>query len=318
MSKVFRDVAGPCLTPAGSVVCIGAFDGVHRGHQALLDAVRVRADALGVEAVAISFEPLPRQYFQGRDAVARLSSPRQKLAGLLRRADRAGLLRFDERLAATEPEAFVAAVLAGRLAAREVWVGAEFRFGRGRRGDFALLSALGEAHGFSTHAIEPVLAGGQRISSTRVRALLAAGDFDGAETLLGRPYAMQGRVVHGNRLGHELGYPTANLRIPFGRAPVQGIFAARVEVAGLRHWPSVASLGTRPTVNGTEPLLEAHLFDYDGDLYGRLLTLEFVAKLRDEARFDSLPALVEQIHRDAAQARAILSRGPDLEEALTA
>jgi riboflavin kinase/FMN adenylyltransferase len=318
MSKVFRDVAGPCLTPPGSVVCIGAFDGLHRGHQALLDATRARADALGLEAVAVSFEPLPRQHFQGRDVVARLASPRQKLEVLLVHVDRVGLLRFGEALAAMEPEAFVDSVLVQRLVAREVWVGAEFRFGRGRRGDVALLAELGRTRGYAVRTLDAVVAGGERISSTRIRALLAASDFDGAKRLLGRRFAVQGHVVRGNRLGHQLGYPTANLRIAYGRAPVQGIFAARVEVAGLRHWPSVASLGTRPTVNGTEPLLEAHLFDYDGDLYGRLLTLEFVAKLRDEARFDSLPALVEQIHRDAAQARAILSRGPDLEEALTA
>ncbi len=317
MKRLFRDADGPCLSARGSVVCIGAFDGVHRGHQALLARVRARAESLGLDAAVVTFEPLPRQYFQGHDKVSRLASPRQKMNALLRRVDRVGVLRFGARMAATEPEEFVESVLVRRLAAREVWVGPGFRFGKARRGDIALLAELGRRHGFAAHEVEPVAAEGERISSSRIRVVLGEGEFDLAAVLLGRRYEMGGHVVYGRQLGRKLGYPTANFRIPDGRAPVQGIFAVRVTGAGLIAWPSVASLGTRPTVNGVEPLLEAHLFDFDDDLYGRRMSVEFLAKLRDEERFPSLEAMVAQIQRDAAQARAFLSRGPSLEEALT-
>lgn len=316
MTRLFRDTDGPCLAPHGSVVCIGAFDGIHRGHEALLARVRDRARALGLAAVALSFEPLPRQHFIGRAAVARLSRPAERLARLARYVDLVGMLRFNERLAATEAGDFVRRVLCARLAAREVWIGPGFRFGHARRGDIALLRALGASHGFAVHEVEPVFVRGERASATRVRELLAADDFDAASEVLGRPYAMSGRVVHGQKLGRQLGYPTANLTLRWGRAPVHGIFAVRVEGAGLKRWPAVASLGTRPTVAGVEPLLEVHLFDFEGDLYGRRLEVEFVAKIRDEAKFDSLGALVDQMHRDAADARAALRRHVSLEEAL--
>jgi riboflavin kinase/FMN adenylyltransferase len=317
MKRFFRDADGACLAPQGSVVCIGAFDGVHRGHAALLAHARRRAQARRLPLVVVSFEPLPRQHFQGRDAVPRLTSPRQRLALLLRRCDAVGLLRFGRDMVQTRAEDFARRVLVGRLAAREVWVGPGFRFGHERRGDLAMLQSIGAASGFGAGAIEAQAADGARISSSRIRHALAGGDFDGAAALLGRRFAMEGHVVRGQQLGRRLGYPTANLKIHWGRAPVHGIFAVRVHGAGLAHWPSVASLGTRPTVAGVEPLLEAHLFDFDGDLYGRLLSVEFVAKLRDELRFDGLEPLVQQMHRDAAQARDILARGPNLEQALT-
>lgn len=316
MTRLFRDTDGPCLAPHGSVVCIGAFDGIHRGHAALLAQVRERADAAGLAAVALSFEPLPRQHFLGRAGVARLSRPAERYTHLAAYVDLVGLLRFGDRLATTGAEDFVRRVLVARLAAREVRVGPGFRFGHARRGDLAMLRGLGEVHGFSVHEIEPVSAQGERVSATRVRDLLAAGDFGAAAALLGRRYTMSGRVVHGRKLGRQLGYPTANLPLRWGRAPLHGIFAVRVSGAGLAHWPSVASLGTRPTVAGVEPLLEVHLFDFDGDLYGQRLEVEFVARIRDEARFDSLDALTVQMHRDAADARAALRRPVSLEEAL--
>jgi len=317
MGTIFRDADGACLAPHGSIVCIGAFDGVHRGHQALLAHARRRATARALTLVVLSFEPLPRQYFQGHDAVPRLSSPRQRMRLLAAHAELVGILRFGSRLAHTRAEDFVRQVLVARLAAREVWVGPGFRFGHERRGDLDLLRTLGALYGFSADAIEAQHDDGARISSSRIRAALGDGEFAPAARMLGRPFTMEGHVVRGRQLGRKLGYPTANLRIPYGRAPISGIFAVRVHGAGMQHWPAVASLGTRPTVNGVEPLLEAHLFDFDGDLYGRMLQVEFVAKLRDELRFDGLPALVEQMHRDAAQAREILARGPNLEEALT-
>ncbi|HET7844980.1 MAG TPA: bifunctional riboflavin kinase/FAD synthetase [Xanthomonadales bacterium] len=306
MKRLFRDAQGSVLAPRGSVVAIGAFDGIHRGHQHLLARVRDRAAALALDSAAVSFEPLPRQYFQGRDGVTRLASPRQRIREMLSRVDRLGLLRFDKRLAETEAEAFVADVLVERLRTKEVWVGPGFRFGRGRRGDIAMLQALGALHGFVANEVESIESEGARISATRIRAALLESRFAEAETLLGRPFTMGGHVVRGAQLGRKLGYPTANLRIPYGRAPVHGIFAVRVNGPGLDGWPAVASLGTRPTVAGTEPLLEAHLFDFDGDLYGRLLSLEFVAKLRDERHFASLDALVAQMDEDSRAARAAL------------
>jgi riboflavin kinase / FMN adenylyltransferase len=306
MTRLFRDAQGSVLAPRGSVVAIGAFDGIHRGHQQLLARVRDRAAALSLDSAVVSFEPLPRQFFQGRDGVTRLTSPRQRIAEVLSHVDRLGLLRFDKRLAETEAEAFVADVLVGRLRTKEVWVGPGFRFGRGRRGDIALLQQLGRRHDFAANEIESVESDGARISATRIRAALAESRFGEAAAMLGRPFAMGGRVVRGAQLGRKLGFPTANLRIPYGRAPVHGIFAVRVHGAGLVSWPGVASLGTRPTVAGTEPLLEAHLFDFDGDLYGRLLSIEFVAKLRDERHFASLDALVAQMAEDANAARAVL------------
>lgn len=309
MSRLFRDVGGQRLGSRGSVACIGAFDGLHLGHRALIGQVRERARALDADAVVVSFEPLPREFFAPPgEAPARLLWPRHKLCMLAEAGvDRVGLLRFNAALAAMPAEDFVQRLLVERLGAREVWVGEEFRFGRGRRGDVPMLQALGREAGFTAHSLEHVEAHGERVSSSRIRAHLAAGELDAAAHLLGRPYSMGGRVLYGRQLGRKLGYPTANLGLRGRRPALGGIFAALVHGVGAAPWPSVASLGTRPTVNGVEPLLEAHLFDFDGDLYGRLIEVEFVAKLRDEERFDDLPALVAQMHNDAAAARAVLA-----------
>ncbi len=311
MTHLFRDVEGDCLSPHGSVVCIGAFDGLHLGHRALVDRAVARAHDLGVESVALSFEPLPREFFAGDSKPARLSLPRAKFEDLRARGvDRVGLLRFDARMAAMSAQDFIDRVVVQRLRAQEVWVGPGFRFGNRRAGDLALLRASGEQHGFVANDIDPVAIDGERISSSNIRALLAAGDLEPAARLLGRPYAIAGTVVRGNQLGRTLGYPTANIRLAGKLPAVGGIFATRVYADGLYAWPSVSSLGTRPTVHGTERLLEAHLFDFDGDLYGKRIEVEFVARLRDELRFDGLDALTEQMHRDAEQARSILGMQP--------
>jgi riboflavin kinase/FMN adenylyltransferase len=304
MTELFRDVAGNALCPQGSVVCIGAFDGLHLGHQALVGRAAARARELGVPAVAVTFEPLPREFFAPEVPPPRLSLPRAKFEGLAALAmDKVGLLRFDAKLAALTAEQFIETVLVRRLSAREVWAGDDFRFGKGRGGDIALLQAAGQVHGFTTCGIEPVLVDGERVSSSRLRLLLAAGDLDAAARALGRRYSLSGKVVRGKQLGRKLGYPTANLRLGGKRPALGGIFACRVHGAMPAPWPGVASLGTRPTVYGTEPLLEAHLFDFDGDLYGQRIEVEFVAKLRDEEKFDDLPALVRQMDTDAQQAR---------------
>ena len=310
MNRLFRDVDGGLLCPRGSVVCIGAFDGLHLGHRALVQHARARAQALGLPAVALSFEPLPREFFARDNPPPRLTLPRDRIEGLLALGvDTLGLLRFDAALAAMPAQEFVRRVLAGRLGAREVWIGPEFRFGNRRGGDLAVLQAMGRELGFEAGEIQAVHVHGERVSSTRIREALRGGEFAHAATLLGRPYAIGGRVVRGRQLGRTLGFPTANLRFPKTPA-LAGIYATRVHGVGDgpgrdRPWPSVSSFGTRPTVDGVQPLLEAHLFDFDGDLYGRHLEVEFVAKLRDEEKFPDLATLTVQMHRDAEQARRI-------------
>lgn len=311
MIRLFRDVDGGPVCPGGSVVCIGAFDGLHVGHRARVRRAVERARALGVPAVALGFEPLPREFFAGGEPPPRLMLPRAKVEGLRELgAGAVGLLRFNSRFAAMSAEEFVRRVLVQRLRAREVWVGPQFRFGHRRGGDLETLRRAGAEHGFSAGEIEPVLLDGERVSSTRIRAALAAGDFGAASRLLGAPYAISGRVVRGRQLGRTLGYPTANLRFG-GKAPaLRGIYATRVHGVGAAPWPSVSSFGTRPTIGGVEPLLEAHLFDFAGDLYGRRIEIEFVARLRDEEKFPDLPALVAQMDRDAARAWRILQSTP--------
>lgn len=307
MSRLFRDVDGGPVSPRGSVVCIGAFDGLHGGHRALVRHTVARARAVGVDAVALTFEPLPREFFARENPPPRLTLARAKVEGLRALgADAVGLLRFDAAMAAMSAQDFVRRMLVERLSAREVWIGPEFRFGHRRGGDLALLQAMGAELGFAANAIEAVEVQGERVSSTRIREALKRGEFTEATRLLGRPYAIGGRVVRGQQLGRTLGFPTANLRFPKTPA-LSGIYATWVHGVAEHPWPSVSSFGTRPTVDGVEPLLEAHLFDFTGDLYGRHIEVEFVAKLRDELKFPDLPSLTAQMHRDAEQARALLS-----------
>lgn len=313
MTSLFRDLHGAPRGPRGSVACIGAFDGLHLGHRELVRRALARARELDAEATVVSFDPLPREFFARGDKPPRLMLPRAKFEGLRDLGvDAVGLLRFDAKLAAMPAQDFVRELLVERLRVREVWVGPGFRFGHARGGDLALLQRIGADAGFAAHAIEPVLFGGEAVSSTRIRAALAAGDFDLAERLLGRRYAIGGHVVRGRQLGRTLGFPTANLRFGGKTPALRGIYATLVHGIGAAPMPSVSSFGTRPTVDGVEPLLEAHLFDFDGDLYGRRIEVEFVAKLRDEERFPDLDALVEQMRIDATRAREILQQRPRL------
>jgi riboflavin kinase / FMN adenylyltransferase len=306
---LFRDLDGGPLCPGGSVVCIGAFDGLHIGHRALVGHAVARARVLGVPAVALSFEPLPREFFAADAPPPRLQLPRMKLGALSALGiDHVGLLRFNASLASLSPEDFIQRLLVDRLRAREIWVGPDFRFGRARAGNLDLLRKMGGELGFSAGTIAPVEVDGAPVSSTRIRTALQSGDFATATRLLGKPYSIAGRVVHGKQLGRTLGYPTANLRFANKTPALRGIYATWVHGVGAVPWPSVSSFGTRPTVDGKEPLLEAHLFDFDGDLYGKLIEIEFVARLRDEEKFPDLPTLVVQMDRDAAQARHILMK----------
>jgi riboflavin kinase/FMN adenylyltransferase len=312
--RLSRDIDGPTLAPSGSVVAVGAFDGLHRGHQALLAEVRERAKALQAQPAVVSFEPLPRAFFS-REPLPRLSNMREKLRGFAAAGmEHALILRFNQALTGMSAEDFVRRVLVKRLAARELWVGADFRFGHKRAGDVALLERMGAELGFVTRIMPAVLLDGARVSATRVRELLAAGEFAAAEPLLGRPFVIEGKVEYGHQLGRTLGFPTANIHLQQRVSPVQGVFAVRVGLGESEcSWPGVASLGIRPTVNEvSEPLLEVHLFDFDGSLYGQRMAVEFVAKLRDEQKFDGLDALMAQMHQDARAARQILGMNPVL------
>jgi riboflavin kinase / FMN adenylyltransferase len=291
----------------GGVVTIGNYDGVHRGHQQMLATVRQRACELGVPATVVTFEPTPREYFEGAAAPARLMRLREKVEALpLYGVDRVVVLRFDLRMQGMAAPEFVDRLLVRGLGARHIVIGHDFQFARRREGTVATLREAGARHGFAVEEIDQFLVDGERVSSSLVREALGRGDLVRAERLLGRPYRMAGRVRRGQQLGRKLGYPTANLALHRKVVPLWGIFAVRVSGAGLVNHPAVVSLGTRPTINGTDPLLEVHAFDFDGDLYGRYLDVDFVQRLRDEKRFESLDALVEQMHRDAAQARQVL------------
>ena len=291
----------------GCVATIGTFDGVHRGHQHVLEALRRRADELALPATVITFEPTPREYFQGADAPARLTRLREKVQALARYGvDRVVCLRFDAKLSSISARSFEEDLLATRLGVRHMVVGHDFRYARRREGTIETLRAAGARLGFAVEEVPPFEIDGVRVSSSLIRTALEQGDLATATRMLGRPYRISGRVQMGQRLGRKLGYPTANLPLHRKVIPLWGIFAVRVGGAGLESHPAVANLGTRPTLDGTVPLLEVHLFDYSGELYGRTLDVDFVARLRDEVRFESLEALIEQMHRDAAEARARL------------
>jgi riboflavin kinase/FMN adenylyltransferase len=295
-----------------NAVTIGNFDGIHLGHQAMLARLTSRAASVGAAPTVLTFEPHPREIFTPQSAPTRLTSLREKLE-ILRGLGVAHVhvCRFSKPFAALSAEDFVQRILVDGLKARYVLVGDDFRFGAKRAGDFALLEQMGKEFGFQAESLHTIEAAGQRASSTAVREALAEGDMAMAAQLLGRPYSISGRVVGGDQLGRKIGYPTANIQLKHNKAPLKGIFAVRVQ--GLRgdqnspDWPGVASLGTRPTVhtNG-RPTLEVHLFNFDRSIYREHLRVEFLHKLRDEAKFPNLDALIAQIDLDAKQARELL------------
>lgn len=314
---------------AASAVTIGNFDGVHRGHQAMLALLVSEAAHRGVAPTVVTFEPNPRDFFakkagQPERAPARIAPLRDKLAELKRcHIAQAVVLRFDERLASESPEGFVERVLVRGAGARYVLVGDDFRFGAKRAGDYALLDALGSRHGFDVARMMSYEVHGTRVSSSAVRAALAAGDMDEAAALLGRPYALSGHVVHGARLGRSLGasaagrndgFRTLNVRFPHPRPAAHGIFVARVHGLSAAPLDGVASLGHRPSVDDSgRVLLETHVFDWPATLgpeggYGKIVRVELLARLRDEARYDTLDALTAAIADDARRARAWLAQ----------
>jgi riboflavin kinase/FMN adenylyltransferase len=294
----------------GGAYAIGNFDGVHRGHQALLQAAREHAAALGGPAGVILFEPHPREHFQPDTPHFRLTPLARKLElleglGL----DVAVVLTFDAALAALPAEAFIARILVDALAARHVVIGYDFRFGKGRAGDAELLARAGRERGFGLTVVAPVGEAGVVFSSGAVRAALTKGDVAGAAALLGHWWRVSGEVIGGFKRGTGLGFPTANIALDPGVTLAHGIYAVRVYAEG-QIFGGAAYLGTRPTFDGGAPMLEVFLFDFDGDLYGRTITLEFIDFVRGDMRFASAEALKAQIAQDCARAQAILDVAP--------
>ncbi|HWQ93999.1 MAG TPA: bifunctional riboflavin kinase/FAD synthetase [Gammaproteobacteria bacterium] len=294
----------------GCVATIGNFDGVHLGHQAVLGQLAEKSAELGLPSVVVTFEPQPREFFAHSQSPARLTRFREKMQALRRYSvDRVVCLRFDEKLANMEAQEFIQRLLVEGLGVHYLVAGDDFHFGHDRRGDFAMLQTAGARYGFQVVNMHTFSVDNIRVSSTRIREALAAGNFTTAEKLLGRPYRMSGRVAHGDKLGSRLGFPTANIHLHRKMAPLQGVFV--VEMFGLSREPvsGAANVGTRPTLNGTRCLLEVHLLDFNEDIYGRYVQVEFLHKLRDEVRYDSLDKLKDAIAKDCEQTREYFRKG---------
>lgn len=290
--------------PGPTVLAIGNFDGVHRGHAALVGRLVGKAEELGLPPMVLTFEPHPREFFAPASAPARLTTLREKLELLAEAgAVQAMVCHFNRKFAALTADQFIEQVLVRGLQVRHLIIGDDFRFGSGRKGDFAALCRAGECYGFGVEAMDSVMVDGERVSSSGVRDALAKGNMERAARLLGRPYIIDGRVVHGDKIGRQLGFNTANIRIKHNPLPMTGVFAVEVGGLGERPLPGVANLGIRPTLGGTRTLLEVHLFDFDRDIYGAHLSVRFVHKLRDEQRFPNFDALKAQIAADAVIAR---------------
>jgi riboflavin kinase/FMN adenylyltransferase len=303
--RVYRGIPRPS-DRAPCALTIGNFDGVHRGHQALLARVVAAARERGLVSAVMTFEPHPREFFTPDRAPARISNLRDKLEALEAAGiERVYIQHFNRRFALVTAPEFVEQVLVRGCSVRWLLVGDDFRFGARRAGDNALLAQYAARGNFELEQMPTFDDGGERISSTAVRAALASGDLSRAQRLLGRPYAISGRVLHGRKLGRSIGFPTLNLKIAHGHPAVHGIFAVNVLGLGARR-PGVASIGLRPTIdNAGRWMLEVHLFDFADDAYGRLVTVEFLKKLREERKYETLDDLSAAIRSDAAQARAL-------------
>lgn len=307
--RIVRNVRNPPDAAKGAVVALGNFDGVHRGHQALIAEARRIATAQGRPLAAMVFEPYPREFFQPHGEPFRLTSFRSK-AELLAAAgvDYLMVVTFNAEIAGLLAQDFVIDVLVRDLAAAHVVVGEDFRFGKARGGDAAVLAYMGEMEGFGVTIFPAIIDGGEKISSSKVRAALKAGHPEQAANLLGHWWAVQGRVAHGDARGRALGFPTANLRLKTElMQPRFGIYAVRVHHLG-QSYQGAANFGLRPMFALRAPLLEVHLLDYSGDLYGELLRVEFVAWLRGEMQFRDVEALKQQMRADCSEARKILAR----------
>ncbi|MGB5591405.1 MAG: bifunctional riboflavin kinase/FAD synthetase [Gammaproteobacteria bacterium] len=311
--KLIRGIHNLRPRHRGCVASIGNYDGMHLGHRQVLTQLVQRAGQFDLPSLVMCFEPTPREFFTGDNAPMRLSSFREKFRLVAEQGvDRFFCVRFDAGLAAMTPDEFIRQLLVEGIGVRHLVVGDDFRFGHNRAGDFQTLVRAGQEFGFAVDDTPSYSVVGERVSSTGVRDALAGGDMARARLLLGRNYSISGRVVHGEQLGRQLGFPTANIRIGHRSSPLRGVFAVRVRGLGpLRD--AVANLGTRPTVNGREMLLEVHIFDFAETIYGKRIEVEFVHKLRDEERFENIEAMTKQLERDARQARRLLA-GPAAQE----
>jgi riboflavin kinase/FMN adenylyltransferase len=292
----------------GSVATIGNFDGVHLGHQSVFRHLMEMGQELDLPTTVVTFEPQPREFFQPDSAPARLTRLREKLQAIEESGvQRVVVLEFNKRLAAMPAETFVKELLVEGLGARFLSVGDDFRFGRGREGDFQLLRKMGLEFGFEVENMNTYKLDADRVSSTRIRELLTLGDLTTAAQCLGRPYRICGRVIHGHKRGRTIGFPTLNVNMHRLVSPLHGVYAVRVDGLQRGGMPGVANIGNRPMVDGDHRyLLEVHIFDFNQEVYGEHVSVEFVQKLRDETRFDSFDLLRQQIQRDAEQARVVL------------
>jgi riboflavin kinase/FMN adenylyltransferase len=303
-TKLVRGFKNNIPLPKGSVVTIGNFDGIHLGHQALIKRVKTSAKELSVPSIVLTFEPQPLEYFVPGRLVPRLTRFREKFT-LLSKADVAEVwvVRFNAEFAALTADEFIKQILCKKLNVKHLIVGSDFRFGKGRLGDVNMLRKAGEALGFTVEIMPDIIVGGERVSSTRIRNALLENNLALAEELLGRPYTMLGKVVYGNQLGRQLGFPTANIYLHRAATPVHGIYVVRVHGLENKILPGVANVGVRPTIGGTRILLEVYLFDFERTIYGKPVTVEFCKKLREEERYDNLELLRLQMEKDAKQAR---------------
>ncbi|MES9944269.1 MAG: bifunctional riboflavin kinase/FAD synthetase [Candidatus Thiodiazotropha sp.] len=292
----------------GCVATIGNFDGVHLGHQSVFRHLMEKGAELDLPTTVVTFEPQPREFFQAASAPARLTRMREKLQAIKETGvQRVVVLEFNKRLAAMPADAFVKELLVDGLGTRFLSVGDDFRFGRGREGDFELLRRMGREYAFEVENMNTYKLDADRVSSTRIRELLTLGDLEGAAQCLGRPYRLCGRVAHGHKRGRSIGFPTMNINMHRLVSPLHGVYAVRVDGLERGGMPGVANIGNRPMVDGDHRyLLEVHLFDFNREVYGEHVSVEFVRKLREEQRFDTFELLRQQILRDADQARTIL------------
>ncbi len=302
--RLIRGLHNLRLSHRAGAVTIGNFDGLHRGHQAVLEQLKQRAAQKQLATTVMTFEPTPQEYFSPETAPPRLQRLRDKLAMFQQLGiDQVLCLRFGHRLAELSAGEFVKRILVDGLHVRYLVVGDDFRFGKGRSGDFGYLQQAGREYDFEVVSTRTFVDSDARVSSTRIREALDSGDLETARQLLGHSYRICGRVAHGDKRGRGIGFPTANIRLHRAASPVKGVFAVRVHGLGPGPVDGVANLGTRPTVDGRHWVLEAHLFDFDADIYGRYLDVEFCKKLRDEKKFESFEALKQQIQQDADLAR---------------
>ncbi|OOF71007.1 bifunctional riboflavin kinase/FAD synthetase [Rodentibacter caecimuris] len=287
------------LPASGCALTIGNFDGVHLGHQTILRRLRQQADKQGLLMAILLFEPQPSEYFMGEQAPARLMRLRDKLHYLAQNGvDKVIVAKFDHNLSQLSAEQFIIEILVKKLKVRFLSIGDDFRFGSNRIGDFTMLCQAGEQWGFSVEDNHSFCLNERRISSTAIRQALANDDLYLAENLLGRPYRIFGRVIHGNKLGRTIGFPTANIRLHRQVNPVKGVYAVKVRLISDNIFNGVANIGKRPTINGSLQLLETHLFDFQDDLYGQFVEIEFCHKIRNEHKFNSLDELQRQIQKD--------------------